>query len=118
MFDAIMTTLFLLLFGHALADYPLQNRFMAVGKNPNNTDPECNSKCARKWYHKMAAHCTIHGGMVMLITGSWGFGLLEFVLHWIIDINKCGKRIGSEVDQALHILCKIAYVVMIFALGW
>lgn len=107
--DFFLTTLFLLIFGHALADYPLQNRFMAIGKNPDNVDPEA-SPCARKWYHKMAAHCFIHGGMVLLFTGSWGLGLLEVVLHFLIDINKCKKRITSDVDQSLHILCKIGYV--------
>lgn len=116
MFDQIITVLFYLIVGHALADYPLQNRFMAIGKNPYNQ--EVDSTSARKWYHKMAAHCAIHGGMVMLITGSWGYGLLEFVLHWIIDIHKCDKRINSDVDQALHILCKVLYVIMIFGFQW
>lgn len=118
MFDQIVTILFLLLFGHAMADYPLQNRFMAIGKNPNNKETDEDSKTARRWYHKMAAHCLIHGGMVLLITGSWGLGLLEFVLHWMIDINKCAKRINSDVDQGLHILCKIIYVIIIFGFPW
>jgi len=104
--------LFLLIFGHALADYPLQSRFMAIGKNPYNkvSNPSPN---ARKWYHKMIAHCFIHGGIVMLITGSLGLGILEFVMHWIIDILKCKKAITSDVDQSLHILCQICYALYI-----
>lgn len=117
MFDGIMTTAFLLFFGHAMADYPFQNRFMAIGKNPNNKDPECNSECSRKWYHKMIAHCLIHGGMVMLVTGMWQLAYLEFALHFIIDINKCNKRINANVDQGLHILCKIMYVVILVLVG-
>lgn len=112
--NLFISILFLLVFGHSLADYALQNRFMAIGKNPTLKHlPEYNTPNSRKWYHKMIAHCSIHGGMVMLFTGSVGLGILEFAMHWIIDMQKCKKNINADVDQALHILCKIIYALHI-----
>lgn len=104
--DFFISTLFLLLFGHALADYALQSKWMAIGKNPNNIP---RNDTDRRWYHKMAAHCIIHGGFVYLFTVSINLGIIEFIAHWMIDILKCDKKISPNVDQALHILCKIGY---------
>jgi len=53
-------------------------------------------------------------GAVFLISGSWVLGAIETVLHTIIDYTKCEHWIGLHVDQALHILCKIAYVYVIY----
>ena len=43
--------------------------------------------------------------------------LLETVLHTIIDFTKCEHWINLHIDQALHILCKVAYVYVIYQ-GW
>lgn len=98
---------FMLLVGHALADYPLQGDFLARGKNhkaPLDGVP---------WWQCLAAHALIHGGMVYLITGVFWLGLAETVIHWFIDFGKSHGLYGFNTDQALHIACKILWTLMI-----
>ena len=60
-----------------------------------------------------AAHALIHGGAVYLITGQLVYGLIETVSHWLIDFAKCEGKISMHVDQALHILLKLSYSLLI-----
>ena len=99
----------LLVFGHALADYPLQGSFLAEAKNRFKPVPGV------PWYQALGAHAVMHGGLVGLITGNLWLGLMEFAIHFIIDDRKCAKVIGYNTDQALHILCKVVWVVLIAA---
>lgn len=112
-----MYLLFSLVLAHALADYPLQNTYMALGKNPWGKErDDLKSNYARKWWHRMAAHCAIHAGLVMYFTGLWQLFVIEFIAHFIIDLFKCAKCIGSNTDQALHLLCKVIYVMVLLNL--
>jgi hypothetical protein len=97
----------LLVVGHAVADYPLQGEFLAKAKNRFARVPGV------PWYQALGAHAAIHGGMVGCITGSLLLGVLEFVSHLVIDDLKCGKRIGYNADQALHVLCKLVWVALL-----
>jgi Protein of unknown function (DUF3307) len=99
-----MTRLFLLLAAHALCDYPLQGDFLARGKNRFAPLPGV------PWYQCLAAHAFIHAGTVYIITGSLWFGLAELMLHCLIDDSKCAGRFGFNVDQALHVACKVLWV--------
>jgi len=103
---------FFLIAGHALADYPLQSEFMAIGKGsrekPHNGVP---------WYYCLGAHCLVHGLVVALMTGYVFLGIAETVAHWFIDDAKCRKWTGIHTDQALHIACKLLWVGCI-AHGW
>lgn len=105
--------LFLLLCGHALCDYPLQGDTMAKLKNRNTPiDPARvppGQKPAVTWQYWLTAHALIHGGMVALVTGVWWLGLAETVVHWVIDFAKCENVTNIHGDQALHVLCKIAW---------
>lgn len=104
-----MIELFLLLvFGHFLADYAFQSEFMALGKNRHDPDPRV------PWYHALGAHSIIHGGVVGVITGLWWIGVLEAILHWFIDDNRCAKRLTYTQDQMLHIGCKVLWTVLTF----
>jgi hypothetical protein len=95
--------LFLLLAGHALADYPLQGQYLATGKN-RHTD------LGRSiWPHALAAHSLIHGGVVALLTGSVLLGLAETMAHAVTDWLKCEGKIGFNTDQAIHVACKLAW---------
>ncbi|WP_305805962.1 DUF3307 domain-containing protein [Stenotrophomonas sp. YIM B06876] len=97
----------LLIVGHALADYPLQGEFLARAKNrfaPVSGVP---------WYQALGAHALIHGGVVGVITGSLLLGVLEFAAHALIDDLKCARRIGFNLDQALHVGCKLLWVAVI-----
>lgn len=100
----LMDIFFLLLFGHALGDFGLQNEHMLKNKNrKNNKD---------SWYTFLTAHAVIHGGFVGFFTGSFLLALLEVVCHWVIDYKKMEGRLGMHTDQLLHIACKGLWIVM------
>ena len=101
--------MFFLTAGHALADYPLQGEFLAMGKNRAKPSP------FTPWYQALAAHALIHGLIVGLITGIWWLGLAETVAHAAIDDSKCTGKIGFNTDQVLHIACKAAWVLIAMA---
>ena len=109
----IIEILLLLIVGHALADYPLQGDFLAKAKNhkiPIQGVP---------WYQALFAHSVIHGGMVALITGYVWLGIAEFILHSLIDYEKSDMVITYNQDQALHLVCKLLWVFIIyFHINW
>lgn len=97
--------LFKLLVVHALCDYPLQGDFMAKAKNPSapiNGVP---------WAWPMAAHAAIHAGGVYLVTGSPACAIIEFWLHALMDYAKCVGLLTFARDQAVHVVCKVAYAI-------
>jgi hypothetical protein len=98
-----------LLTAHALADYPLQGDFLSKAKNRTTPIPGV------PWQQAMAAHATIHAGAVALITGIWWLGLAEFVVHWLTDDAKCRGRLSFNVDQAIHLGCKVGWWVIALA---
>lgn len=107
----LLHLLALLIVGHAVADYPLQGEFLAKAKNrfkPVSGAP---------WYQAMGAHGVIHGGVVGCITGSLLLGVLECALHIVIDDLKCAARIGYNLDQGLHLGCKVLWVAVLALTG-
>lgn len=100
--------LFWLLVGHALADYPLQATYLSAAKRRN-------SGKSTPWWIALSMHALIHAGAVALVTGSLWLGGAEFLLHWIIDLVKCEKKIGDTTDQVLHVACKIAWAAIAVA---
>lgn len=122
----ILILLFLFVCGHALSDFALQSEYMALGKNKWQSIP------FTPWYWPMSYHCLIHGLFVFiaiftsfvifgypLIISSFiatSFGLIEFVLHFVIDCIKCKKLINYDIDQFLHLACKLFYVIIILIL--
>lgn len=105
--EAFFPPLSLLIFAHALGDYPLQNDFMARGKNWK-TPVE-----AVPWYYLLSAHAVIHGGLAGLVTGSAVIGVLETVAHFSIDLLKNRGVISIHGDQALHIGCKVVWALLL-----
>lgn len=94
-------TFFLLLFGHFLADFPLQNNYVAKMKNrelnPTST-----------WPLVMFGHCMIHAGIVFIITGSLALGIFQLFTHFAIDTLRCSCVFGEGdravwLDQFLHV---------------
>lgn len=110
--DAYLMLLFLMLAGHALADYPLQGDFLAVGKG-SRAAPHFGIP----WWHCLTAHALIHGLFVAIITGSAAVGLIETGLHWVIDDLKCRNITGINTDQILHVACKVGYAAALWLLG-
>lgn len=102
-----MIQLFLLMvFTHVLADYPLQGDFLSKAKN--HTAPIMGVP----WYQALFAHSAIQAGFVGLITGSVWLALAEFTIHTATDYAKCDGRISYNVDQAMHIACKVVWAVI------
>lgn len=92
----------LLVFLHFVADFPLQGEYIAINKDPASANPN--------WAWIMSAHCTIHAGFVLLITGSAILFFLELFTHFAVDIAKCKSLIGFTTDQALHLISKLVWL--------
>jgi hypothetical protein len=103
----VIETLGLLLVGHALADYPLQGNWLSRAKN-HRLQPIPGEVI---WPHALASHAMIHAWFVYAVTGSSVLALCELVAHSVIDWLKCDGRIDYNVDQGLHVVCKLAWVV-------
>jgi len=96
-------TLFLMLLGmHWICDYPLQGQFLSDAK----------AKGPLRVYH-LIAHAGIHGAGVALVTGNVWLGLAEWVLHTLIDEAKIRGKTTFAQDQALHIACKLLWLVLV-----
>lgn len=101
--NEFFTLLFLLLFCHSLADYPLQGDFLAQGKNRHTGVGRV------FWPHALFAHSMIHGGFVYLVTGSLLLGVFEAIIHAITDWLKCEGKISLRADQTIHFACKVLW---------
>jgi hypothetical protein len=103
-----VTLLFLLVLAHELADYPFQGDFLAQAKNRNTDIGKV------FWPHALFAHGMIHAGFVLIITGSITLALAELVIHSLTDWFKCEGKISLNVDQTIHLLCKVAWASAVF----
>jgi hypothetical protein len=95
----------LLTMGHFLGDFGLQSDRMAREKCPG-----CSSTLPWQWW--LTSHAAIHGFLVAWITGIPALGLAEWGAHTLIDIGKCQNRYNLGIDQALHLLCKLAWIAL------
>jgi len=97
--------LFLLLAGHALADFPLQGEHISKTKSrhyipdyiPEGQNP------TPIWFYSLTAHALIHGLVVYLITWRLDLALYQSITHWIIDFMKCENWTTPHVDQLFHL---------------
>lgn len=100
----------MMVFAHALADYPLQGDFLAKAKNHKNSIEGV------PFWQALFAHSAIHAGFVGILTGYWFIGLLEFFAHAITDFTKCNDpRFTFNHDQAAHIFFKVLWCAMYFS---
>jgi hypothetical protein len=116
----LLDALFLLLFGHALADFVLQPEAMGYGKNRNDKIHDKEHSLFPVWWYWLTAHALVHGGVVYVLAGvmlgsSYALllGIVETVIHWWTDFAKCEGWITPHQDQAIHIGCKIVYALLI-----
>jgi len=107
-------TLFLLLAGHALADFVLQPEAMGRGKNRNNIIHSDTQSLFPHWSYWMTGHAMIHGGIVFLVTDNVVLGLVEVLTHWAVDFLKCERFLSLHQDQAIHIALKVVYAGYVF----
>ena len=99
----MLSTFIMLLFCHALADYPLQGDFLSKAKNRLAPIPGV------PWWQAMSAHVMIHSGLVFMVTGSALLATVEFIVHFLTDDAKCRGKLTFDQDQAIHVLCKLVY---------
>lgn len=107
MATTISTLAFWLLASHFVFDYALQSDAVAREKSRHSTT---DLQRFVPWYYWMAGHAFAHSAGVALATGSVLLGACEFVAHYLIDCGKCEKFYGLHADQALHMVCKAAWV--------
>lgn len=91
---------------HLVCDFALQGDRMAQGKSPGHP-----SEVPWPWW--MAAHGSMHGLAVALITGVPLLGLAEATAHGLIDWGKCLGRYSLSTDQGLHLLCKLLWLALL-----
>jgi len=112
--ESLLPLLFQMIIGHAVADFVLQPDAMGFGKNRNNNAQKTKGALFPHWYYWMTSHALVHAGAVYLLTANAAIGLIEFILHWIIDFCKCEGWFNVHIDQALHIACKLLYCGLIY----
>lgn len=92
---------------HALADFPLQGDYLAHQKSRKHATTRSD------WIVALSAHSLIHAGGVWLISGSFAIAIAELILHSLIDMGKGEEKFGIAMDQLFHLLCKLAYVLVL-----
>lgn len=107
-----MDTFFLLLAGHAFADFAVQPEAMALGKCRRYKPAPASAAGWPHWSYWLTAHALVHGGIVALITGNWWLGLAETLVHWAIDFAKCEGWTVLHADQGMHVVTKILWTVL------
>lgn len=117
--------LFLYVAGHSLADTALQKHDMGGGKNRHNpidmSKVPVGQKPLNLAFMWLLHHILIQGLIVTFISYfitrniilSTSLGMVEFVLHGLIDFGKCESWYNPYVDQSLHIISKIFYITII-----
>ena len=101
-----------LLVGHMVGDFWAQGEAMARGKSRKFSMPG-EAGFFPPWPYWLSAHALIHGGAVALATQSVSLGVAEAVAHGVIDFGKCEGWYGFHTDQALHVVCKVAWCLLL-----
>jgi hypothetical protein len=108
---------FAFLIGHALGDYPLQGKFLAIRKNRHIKMVDYTGETpGTLWVYCLSAHALVHAGIVWLILEGFKLpyaveiAFAEFLLHWFIDFAKCERWTNFHADQGLHLICKLGYI--------
>ena len=96
----------LLAMAHFVGDFVLQSDRMAIEKCPGKDK-------TLHWSWWLTAHSSTHGLFVSLITGMPILGFCEFVAHFIIDWMKPKYSLSLSLDQSLHLLCKLIWLMFI-----
>lgn len=93
-----------MLAGHYIADRVLQPGWLSQHKRSD--------ALLNRW-QALALHGVAHGFFVALITGSAVLAVAEAIAHAAIDRGKGRGWYGMKTDQALHVLCKLAWIAAI-----
>jgi len=110
----VLVLFFKLLIGHAVADFVIQPAPMSRGKNRNAHLQDEYGQGFPPWYYWLSAHALTHAGIVILVTGSFTYALIEAISHAIIDMGKCERLYSFHIDQILHVSFKLLYCVLFY----
>lgn len=99
--NEVLMLALMLIGAHWVCDYPLQGDFLATAKQNGPL----------RVYH-LVAHAGIHGAAVALVTGNVWLGLAEWAAHTVIDELKVRGRTSFALDQALHAVCKVVWLMI------
>ena len=110
---------FLLICGHALGDFSLQNQWVALNKERRRGDtpePDTVPSGAKVtiWPYLLTAHSLHHGFLVFVITQSGALAVAETAVHWVSDFGKGEAWYGFHFDQSIHILSKAVWAGLMF----
>jgi Protein of unknown function (DUF3307) len=123
---ALVGWMLLLTAKHIVADFVLQNSWMAIGKDQKTG-----------WALPLLAHCLVHLAValtliLMIAPRFWFVAIIDFVIHIAVDRAKglCASRFGVTlesahpwfwtligVDQALHHLTGFGLAIFMAANG-
>ena len=98
--------IFLLLAGHFIADVVLQPKWLSRDKRHEDLQI--------RWA-ALGLHGSIHGFAVLVVTYSPVLAFVELVAHMAIDRGKARGLLSKEVDQLLHVGCKVGYAFWLFS---
>jgi hypothetical protein len=113
MVESASVLFFWLFVGHSIADYGLQTDWLEKHKQRSAWSALPGVQ-RFSWVIPLTAHSAIHAGAVVFATGSIALGLAELGAHWLIDLAKGEGWFGFITDQLLHVLCKVAWVAILF----
>ena len=66
------------------------------------------------WGWWMSSHALINGATFYLFTGNIYIGMLETLLHVCIDFAKTENKTNPNIDQILHLLSIVMYLVILW----
>ena len=94
---------------HFVCDFALQPDRMAVEKVKG-------MDLTLDWRWWLTAHAATHGLAVSLLTGVPLLGFAEWAVHALIDWLKGRLMFSLFVDQALHVGCKIVWILVLVSI--
>jgi hypothetical protein len=92
-----MNALVKLVFAHLLGDYVLQNDFIAKTK-------------ANNYYH-LFVHCVLYCFPFYVLMGFTWHLIPLLIIHIIVDYLKCKKVINYTIDQIIHYITLLLYII-------
>jgi hypothetical protein len=101
-----LNLLILLVLAHFVCDFVLQADRMAVEKMPGRDD-------TLHWGWWLGSHAATHGLAVALLTDVPLLGVMETVMHAIIDWLKIRFHFTLVLDQSLRLVCKLTWVLLL-----
>jgi len=104
-------------FGHAISDLALQNQWIGKHKHPSYPIHYPDGSPYYAWRWVLIGHAMINGAVVWLITGHIWLGVVETLLHFVIDLLTIMGFYRLAVDQLLHGFSKVLLAVLWVWLG-